>query len=144
MKRNFQKLENPSLEWDPDLGHLKECFNPLCGKEYRGPDQSKYCSTKCKDKVNNQRKKEERDKYNSILRKIIQNEKVLEKFYYKSKGEVALSLQILIENGFKLGVAETDIISQLDSKVWSAYYDYCYRVDKTRTKIKIDLTSKHK
>lgn len=144
MKRNFQKLNNPLLEWDPELGHLKECFNPLCGKEFRGPDHSKYCSEKCKDKVNNQRKKEERDKYNNILRKIIQNEKVLEKYYYKSIGEVALSLQLLVENGFKLGVATTDFISNFDQKVWSAYHDYCFRIDKTRTKILIDLTNKHK
>lgn len=104
---------------------LKYCR--YCDTTIRGRSDKRFCNDACRNAYHNEMNKEPFTLVNSINRKLKRNRKILQTLLLKSKNELNISREDLLNLGFNFRYF-THIIKDKSDKVFHCCYEFGYQI----------------
>ena len=107
--------------------NYRECV--VCSKEIYGRSDKEYCSRKCNNSVNNEKRKAEDTLLGPFINQYRNTYKALNALFPESKGERYLPLTLAIQNGFDFKSPCTKFkVDELPYEL-TRIVNYAYRID---------------
>lgn len=118
-------MYNTNEHWSPiHRAFRKTC--PVCGTEFYGRRNRRYCCVTCKSKVNNDKARSLRERRMHVSKPVIQNWEVLDKVWNdQGLKEARMSFERLEELGFNPEAPSSK--GMIDEKNWFILNGYAYR-----------------
>lgn len=115
---------------------IKYCT--FCDVTIRGRSDKRFCNDACRNAYHNEMNKEPFTLVNSINRKLKRNRKILQTLILKSKNELEISREDLLNHGFNFRYF-THIIKDKSGKVFHCCYEFGYQTFSTSETVVVQV-----